>query len=85
MEQKREEINYKIVQLKEDAMTLEGELKTQMETNWKLMHNIERSIEERNTLYLLLKQVETIVRQSDKSPVTSKILSAISSLPEDFL
>jgi hypothetical protein len=63
--------------LKEDTTTLEAELKTQMETNWRLMHNIERSIEERNTLYLLLKQIETLVRQSENTSVAAGILSVI--------
>jgi hypothetical protein len=48
-----------------------------METNWRLMHNIERSIEERNTLYLLLKQIETLVRQSENTSVAAGILSVI--------
>ncbi len=40
IEQKKEELAYRVNQVKEDTNSLEGEIKTQMETNWKLMHNI---------------------------------------------
>ena len=45
----------------EFVRTLEGDLKEKMELNWRMMHLVDKTIEERNCLYSLLSHIDKIV------------------------
>ena len=49
-----------------------------------MMHMIGRSIEERNTLYSLLEQIEKLAVGAGESPVQKEILKILYDAPEDF-
>ena len=49
--------------------SLEGELKEKMELNWRMMHLVSKSIEERNALHILLQHIEKLVEESEDSAV----------------
>jgi hypothetical protein len=59
-------------------------LKEKMEMNWRTMHMIGRSIDERNSLYGLLEQIEKIAVNSGESPVQKEILRILYEKPDEF-
>ena len=49
-----------------------------------MMHLVGRSIEERNTLYSILQQIEKITQESKDNAVRREILSILYERPQDF-
>lgn len=55
-----------------------------MELNWRMMHLVGRSIEERNSLYGLLQQIEKAALNSPDNPVRRELLKILYEVPPDF-
>lgn len=68
-EEKEEHVEERMEEISQYVSSLETDLKEKMELNWRMMHMIGRSIEERNALYNLLEQIERMAAQAPDSPV----------------
>jgi hypothetical protein len=64
--------------------SLEGDLKEKMELNWRMMHLVDKTIEERNCLYSLLSHIDKIVSEHHESPLRSKLLEILHEAPPEF-
>ena len=84
LEGEQEEVEERIEEIGQYVESLESDLKEKMELNWRMMHMIGRSIEERNTLYSLLEQIEKLAMEAGGNPVQKEILKILHDTPEDF-
>lgn len=64
--------------------SLEGDLKEKMELNWRMMHLVDKTIEERNCLYSLLSHIDKIVTENQESPLKNKLLEILHEKPAEF-
>ena len=63
---------------------MEKDLQEKMELNWRLMHLVDRSIEERNVLYGLLSQIQQVVDTSGQTALKKKIKALLTESPEEL-
>jgi len=55
-----------------------------MELNWRMMHLVDKTIEERNCLYSLLSHIDKIVAENMDSPLKSKLIEILHEKPAEF-
>jgi len=55
-----------------------------MERNWRLMHSVDRLVEERNSLYSKLQEIERILCKHVASPFKQKLTDIVLEVPDDF-
>ncbi len=67
--------------IEEYVQSLEIDLKEKMESNWSMMHHVDKTIEQRNSLYSLLETIAKTVEQTADSPLKKNILDILYSKP----
>ena len=77
-------VTKKILQFEEYLRDLEGDLKTKMEYNWKLMYAIEDMLYQRSTLYNILIQIEGLAQKNQGSEFKETLLNIVTYTPNDF-
>lgn len=63
---------------------LEADLKNRMERNWKLMHSVDRVVEQRNMLHTKLQEIERILCKHSASGFKQKLIDILLEVPDDF-
>jgi RP/EB family microtubule-associated protein len=78
------EVSRRLEHLGEFVRALENDLKDKMELSWRLMHLVDKSIEERNILFSLLNHIDNIVQDSPHSPMRDRLASILRQPPPEF-
>ncbi len=70
--------------VEEFVVSLEGGIKELMELNWKMMSNIERSIEERKSLHNLLENMDKMALSEDHPTLKARLQAILHQLPPEY-
>lgn len=75
----------RVAQMDETIGEMEGDLKTKMEYNWKLIYALDDMLYQRDVLYNILAQIDScVLKAGEKSIMGDKILAIINEQPDDF-
>ena len=84
LQQKDENVERQLEYVEQLVGELEGDLKEKMEYNWKILYALDDIIYQRNTLYQILLDIESLSTKFEPSPIKHTLLNILGNTPPDF-